>query len=67
MLQRSYIMNLCSSICFILLLRTFKADGTNGICNLDGQWYDSYSTSSREVNKINDILILILILLADNY
>ena len=44
-------MNLCGSICSILLLCTLTA-GAGGICNLDGQWYDYYSTSKNEVNFI---------------
>ena len=48
---RSQIMNLCVSICFTLLLCSHAAS-SNGMCDLDGQWYDSSSTSHNEVSMI---------------
>lgn len=39
------------SVCFTLLLCTFTV-GASGVCDLDGQWYDSSSTSTNEVNVI---------------
>ena len=35
---------------FTLLLCALVVVGASGICDLDGEWYDYYSTSSNEVS-----------------